>query len=155
MIWNLYEPTDPTVMKKSLHTILCHLSIRYVSEAQPIPAFTGGGRPRYVRRKQHHLTRRIRRLLTEMNIRLQHPVSDIEGVVAMTVLRAIASATADARKPVKLVHTARFKAVREEPEVSPEGNYRLPSVTMLRMKPEEYDFFVARMKKYESCMGAD
>jgi hypothetical protein len=60
----------------------------------------------------------------------------------------------DARKPVERMHTERFKAGREEPEASPEGNYRPHSVTMLKMKPEEYDFFVARMKKYESCMEA-
>jgi hypothetical protein len=52
------------------------------------------------------------------------------------------------------MHTERFKAGREESESSPEGSYRPHSVTMLKMKPEEYAFFVSRMKKYESGMEA-
>jgi hypothetical protein len=80
-------------------------------------------------------------------------VSDIEGAGSMHVQRAIASGTADARKPVKRMHTERFKAGREEPEASPEGNYRPHFVTMLKMKLEEYDFFVAQMKKYERIVG--
>jgi hypothetical protein len=53
-----------------------------------------------------------------------------------TVLRAIASGTADARKPVGQMHMERFKAGRDEPEASPEGNYVPHSVMMLKMKPE-------------------
>jgi hypothetical protein len=78
-------------------------------------------------------------------------VSDIEGVGAMTVLRAITSGTDDARKPVERMHTERFKAVREEPEASPEGSYRPHSVTMLKMKPEEYDLFVSQMKNMKAA----
>jgi hypothetical protein len=108
-----------------------------------------------VRKQKSETLTRVQRLLTVMNIKLQHQLSDIERVGAMNMLRTIASGTADARKPVERMHTERVKAGREEPEASPEGNYRPHSVTMLKMKPEEYDFFVARMKKQKSCMGAD
>jgi transposase len=104
-----------------------------------------------VRKQKSQTPTRIQRLLTVMNIRLQHQVNDIEGVGAMNVLRATALGTDDARKLVELMHTARFKAGREEPEASLEGNYRPHSVAMLKMKPEEYDFFVARMKNMKAA----
>jgi transposase len=97
---------------------------------------------------------RIQRLLTVMNIKLQHYVSDIEGSGAMKVLRAIASGVQDAPTLVNLMHVERFKAGRENLEASLEGNYKPHLVTLLRMKLEEYDFFVSQMKKYEGCIEA-
>jgi transposase len=105
------------------------------------------------KQKSETLTR-IRRLLTLMNIKLQHHVSDIEGVGSMKVLRAIASGTKDPEVLIDMMNVARFKTDRSELVSSPEGNYRPHFVTMLRMKSEEYDFFVGQMKKYETHMEA-
>jgi pyruvate/oxaloacetate carboxyltransferase len=100
-----------------------------------------------VQRQKSETLTRIQRLLTLMNIKLQHHVSDIEGVGAMNVLRAIASGTQEAETLVSLMHAEHFKASREELVASLEGNYRPHFVAMLKMKLEEYDFFVSQMKK--------
>jgi hypothetical protein len=89
-----------------------------------------------------------------MNIKLQHHVSDIEGVGSMKVLRAIASGTKDPEALIDMPNVARFKAGRSELVSSLEGNYGPHFVTMPRMKSEEYDFFVGQMKKYETHMEA-
>ncbi|MDR1224235.1 MAG: hypothetical protein LBL07_15350 [Tannerella sp.] len=103
--------------------------------------------------KSQTLTR-IQRLLTLMNVKLQHIISDMEGAGAMKVLRAVASGTDDAQTLVEVMNAERFKAGREELVRSLEGNYKPHLITMLRMKLEEYDFFVSQMKKYETCIEA-
>jgi transposase len=92
---------------------------------------------------------RMHRLLELMNVKFQHLISDIEGVGGMKLLRAIASGVSDAEKLVGCLNLNLFKAKREELGASLEGVYEKQFVTLLKMKLEEYDFFVDRMKQYE------
>jgi len=99
--------------------------------------------------KSETLTR-IQRLLSMMNIKLQHLISDIEGVGGMKIIRAIASGVTCTEKLVNLIDVKRFKASREDLIASLEGIYKEQFVNLLNMKLQEYDFFVSRMKKYEA-----
>ncbi|MDR0866144.1 MAG: IS110 family transposase [Candidatus Symbiothrix sp.] len=92
---------------------------------------------------------RMHRLLTLMNIKFQHLISDIEGAGGMKLLRAIACGITDPQELLSYINVDRFKAVREELLDSLNGIYKEQFVTLLQMKLEEYDFFVHRMKKYE------
>jgi hypothetical protein len=92
---------------------------------------------------------RMHRLLTLMNIKFQHLISDIEGVGGMKLLRAIACGVSEPEELLAYIDVDRFKASREELLDSLNGIYKEQFVTLLQMKLEEYDFFVNQMKKYE------
>ena len=98
--------------------------------------------------KSETLTR-IQRILTLMNIKLQHWISDIEGVGGLKMIRAIASGVTDPEQLVNLIDVKRFKASREVLVSSLEGIYKEHFVTLLKMKLQEYDFFVSQMRHYE------
>jgi hypothetical protein len=98
--------------------------------------------------KSETLTR-IQRILTQMNVKIQHVVSDIEGVGCMRILRAIASGIVDAEKLLNLIAPLNFKASRETLIASLQGIYKEQYITILKLKLREYDFFVAQMRTYD------
>jgi len=102
-----------------------------------------------VQQQKSETLTRIQRLLTMMNIKLHHVISDVEGVGGMIILRAIASGVTCAEALADLIDVERFKASRNEIVSSLEGIYKEQFVTLLKMKLQEYDFFVSRMKLYE------
>jgi transposase len=102
-----------------------------------------------IQRQKSDTLNRIHRILSLMNIKLQHIISDIEGVGGMKLLRAIASGINDPATLLKQIDVDRFKAEEETFLESLTGIYKEQFVTLLRMKLEEYDFFVSRMKLYE------
>ena len=99
--------------------------------------------------KSETLTR-IQRILTLMNVKFQHLISDIEGVGGMNMIRAIASGVTDPEKLVNLIDVKRFKASREDLVSDLEGIYKEHYVNLLKMKLQEYDFFVSQMRHYET-----
>ena len=105
-----------------------------------------------VQRQKSETLTRIQRLLTMMNIKIQHIISDIECVGGRTILRAIASGITNAEELVNLIDVGRFKASREELVASLEGIYKQQFITLLKMKLQEYDFYVSQMKNYERCI---
>jgi hypothetical protein len=92
---------------------------------------------------------RIQRQLEMMNVKMQHIVSDIEGVGSLKVIREIANGETDPEKLVSLLNLNLFKATREELVESLRGNYRPCLVNVLKEKLVEYDFFVSQMRRYE------
>ena len=102
-----------------------------------------------VQKQKSETLTRIQRILTMMNLKLQHVISDMEGAGGMTILRAIASGVNQAEALVDLIDVERFKASREEIAASLEGIYKTQFVTLLKMKLQEYDFFIHQMKEYE------
>ncbi len=92
---------------------------------------------------------RIHRLLTQMNIKVQHLISDIEGVGGMKLLRAIAQGISDPGELLTLIDLKRFKASREELLESLQGIYKKQFVILLQMKLKEYDFFKEQMIGYD------
>jgi transposase len=67
---------------------------------------------------------RIHRILTLMNIKVQHLISDIEGVTGMELLRAIASGIEEPEELLSLINTDRLKAGKEELLKSLRGIYK-------------------------------
>lgn len=105
-----------------------------------------------VQKQKSETLTRIQRLLTMMNLKLHHLISDIEGVGGMRILRAIASGVTCAQTLVNLIDAERFKASRDDLVSSLEGLYKEQFVALLKMKLQEYDFFVSQMRGYETLI---
>jgi hypothetical protein len=84
-----------------------------------------------------------------MNIKVQHVISDIEGVGGMQILRAIASGVTDPLQLLNLLDIYRFKASKEVLFTSLTGIYKEHCIVLLRLQLAEYDFFVSQMRLYE------
>lgn len=80
----------------------------------------------------------IGKALGLMNIKLQHVVSDLEGVSAMLIIRDIAGGVTDAKSLVNH-RDKKMKASIEELELSLTGNYSYSHVFMLRQYLTNYD----------------
>jgi transposase len=91
---------------------------------------------------------RIQRVLTEMNIKVQHLISDIEGVAGMKLLRGIAHGISDPHELLVLIDR-KLKATREDLLKSLNGHYRPQLVKILQRQLVAYDFFREQMKDYE------
>lgn len=95
---------------------------------------------------------RIQKTLTQMNVKVQHLVSDIEGVNAMKLLRGIASGISDPKKLLALMNTHQLKSSDEELLKSLNGIYKEQHVTILKNQLVAFDFYKQQMKVYESFM---
>lgn len=92
---------------------------------------------------------RIHRVLTQMNIKMQHLISDIEGVAGMTLLRAIARGVDDPEVLLSLIDVHRLKASEEDLKLSLKGMYKRQYIVILQHALKAYDFYKAEMKQYE------
>lgn len=92
---------------------------------------------------------RIHKLLTQMNIKVQHLISDIEGVSGMKLLRGIASGITDPQALLLLINTKKLKANEKDLLKSLEGIYKDQYVKILKNTLKSYDFFKERMREYE------
>ena len=63
--------------------------------------------------KKSNTLNRIQRILTQMNIKVQHLISDIEGVSGMHLLRAIANGKSDPEELISLINVKMLKASKE------------------------------------------
>lgn len=92
---------------------------------------------------------RIHKLLTQMNIKVQHLISDIEGVSGMKLLRGIASGITDPVELLSLINVGKLKAGKEDLIKSLEGIYKKQYVVILQNALKAYDFFKEQMRNYE------
>jgi transposase len=95
---------------------------------------------------------RIHKVLTQMNIKWQHVISDIEGVTGMQVLRRIAEGVQGADKLLAGVNTNKLKAKKEDITKSLEGIYKKHLQTILKNQLVAYDFYKSQMLVYESLI---
>ncbi|MBP9871858.1 MAG: IS110 family transposase [Nitrosomonas sp.] len=102
-----------------------------------------------VQKQKSDTLNRIHRLLTKMNIKVQHLISDIEGVSGMCLLRAIAGGESDAEKLLSLINISRLKSSKEDLLKSLKGVYKTPYLAILKNLLKAYDFFKQQMKSYE------
>ncbi|EHQ27630.1 IS110 family RNA-guided transposase [Mucilaginibacter paludis] len=93
---------------------------------------------------------RIQKNLTQMNVKFQHLISDIEGVAGMKLLRLIAAGATDPDTLLAQVNHALLKASPEDLLSSLKGDYRPHLVTMLRLNLEAFDFQKKQMLAYET-----
>lgn len=92
---------------------------------------------------------RIHRLLTQMNIKVQHLISDIEGVSGMKLLRGIAEGISDPSELLSRIDVTKLKAEKEDLLKSLTGAYKEQYIFILQHALKAYDFFKAQMKSYE------
>ena len=92
---------------------------------------------------------RIHKLLTQMNIKVQHLISDIEGVSGMELLRGIAKGITDPEQLLSLIDVSKLKAGKEDLIKSLNGVYKKQFIVILRNALKAYDFFKEQMKEYE------
>lgn len=95
---------------------------------------------------------RIHRVLTQMNVKVQHFISDIEGVSGMNLLHGIAEGIKDPGRLLSLMDTDKLKASEEDLLKSLNGLYKSQFVIILKNLLRQYDFFKAEMKGYELLM---
>jgi transposase len=89
-----------------------------------------------------------------MNIKVQHLISDIEGVTGMKLLRAISQGNNSPEVLLSMIDIRLLKAAKEDLLKSLNGNYSVQSVNILRLQLEAYDFFKEQMKAYEDLIEA-
>jgi transposase len=105
-----------------------------------------------LQRQKSDTLNRIQKVLSQMNIKVQHLISDIEGVGGMQLLRSIAEGETRADVLLSLLNTKRYKASEEELIKSLEGQFKPHYVTVLKNHLVAYDFYKARMKVYEELI---
>jgi len=93
---------------------------------------------------------RMQKNLTQMNVKFQHLISDIEGVAGMKLLRLIAAGATDPDTLLAQVNHTLLKASPDDLLSSLKGDYRPHLVTMLRLNLEAYDFQKKQMLAYET-----
>jgi transposase len=86
----------------------------------------------------------MQKALTQMNIQLQHVVSDITGVTGLHIIRDI---IAGVRDPARLAEhrDVRCKASEQTIRASLEGNYRAEHLFALRQSLELYEFYQSQI----------
>jgi transposase len=95
---------------------------------------------------------RIQKVLTQMNVKLQHVISDIEGVTGMKIIRRIAQGKQEPEQLLEGIALNRLKSSSEELIKSLQGRYRVHYVTVLKNHLIAYDFYKAQMKQYEQLI---
>lgn len=93
----------------------------------------------------------MQKALTQMNLQLQHVVSDITGVTGLRIIRAIVSGTRD---PDELA-SYRDRRCKSSPQIIREalvGNYQREHVFALRQALELYDFYQAQVAQCDEEM---
>jgi transposase len=102
-----------------------------------------------LQRQKSDTLNRIHKLLTQMNLKIQHLISDIEGVSAMKLLRGIARGINDATELLSLIDVTKLKADKEDLLKSLQGLYKKQYVVILQNSLKAFDFFKEQMKNYE------
>jgi transposase len=95
---------------------------------------------------------RIHKLLTQMNIKVQHLISDIEGVSGMRLLRAVAKGITEPDQLLNLIDVTKLKANKDDLLKSLNGIYKAHYVLILQQSLKAYDFFKEQMKAYEQLI---
>lgn len=90
----------------------------------------------------------IQRSLTNMNVKLQHIISDIEGVAGMKIITDISRGITDCKELAKH-RSSSMKASLEEIEQSLKGNYTSEHLFTLKQAINTYHFHLSQMKECE------
>jgi len=105
-----------------------------------------------LQKQKSDILNRIHRLLTQMNIKVQHLISDMEGVSGMKLLQGIAAGIKQPDELLSLIDPGRLKASEEELLKSLKGMYKQQYITILQYSLKAYDFFKQQMKSYEALI---
>src|SRR5579864_6178805 len=89
----------------------------------------------------------MQKALTQMNLQLQHVISDITGWTGMKILRAIVAGERDRRRLAAL-RDVRTKANEDTIAKALEGDYRAEHLFTLKQSVELFDFY---QKQIQDC----
>ena len=92
---------------------------------------------------------RIQKTLTKMNIKVQHIISDIEGVAGMGLLLGIAGGITKPEELLSTINIKQLKASREDLLKSLEGVYKNQYIIVLKNHLKMLNFLKQQMKEYE------
>jgi transposase len=92
---------------------------------------------------------RIHKVLTQMNIKFQHIISDIEGVAGMQVIERIANGVSCTETLLAGIKTERLKASEEQLVKSLEGIFKPQYQVVLKNHLIAYYFYKKQMLVYE------
>lgn len=95
---------------------------------------------------------RIHRVLTQMNIKFQHVISDIEGVTGMAVIEKIAQGETSTEILLSGINTGRLKTAREILIKSLQGEFKPHYVTVLKNHLTALRFYKKQMLEYEQII---
>lgn len=92
---------------------------------------------------------RIQKVLTLMNVKLQHIISDIEGVSGMNIIRKISRGITDPEELLRDIKISQLKASKEDLIKSLEGQFKPYLIEILNIHLNTYDFYKNQMKVCE------
>lgn len=95
---------------------------------------------------------RIHKVLTQMNIKFQHVISDIEGVAGMQVVERIAQGETCAETLLAGIKTKSLKTPKEELVKSLQGIFKLHYIIVLKNHLIAYHFYKKQMQAYEQLI---
>lgn len=95
---------------------------------------------------------RIHKVLTQMNLKVQHLLSDIEGVSGMIILRQMAAGIHEPERILEKVDVSLLKAQRSELVKSLKGHYKPHYIEVLRHQLKMYDFVKQQMRVFENLI---
>jgi transposase len=95
---------------------------------------------------------RIQKVLSQMNLKVQHLISDIEGVSGMKILRQIAAGIHEPEQILEMVDVHLLKAKRSELVKSLKGHYKPHYIQVLRHQMEMCDFVKQQMLVFETLI---
>lgn len=93
---------------------------------------------------------RIHKVLTQMNIKIQHIISDIEGVIGMQIIERIAAGQTSAETILEGLNITRLKATKEELIKSLKGIFKPHYITVLKNHLAACCFYKQQMLEYET-----
>lgn len=93
---------------------------------------------------------RIHKVLTQMNIKVQHVISDIEGVFGMQIIERIAAGETSAEALLEGLNINQLKATKEELIRSLKGIFKPHYITVLKNHLAACHFYRKQMLAYET-----
>lgn len=92
---------------------------------------------------------RIHKVLTQINIKVQHIISDIEGVIGMQMIERIAAGMNTPQAILEGLPIEKLKAGKEVLEQSLNGIFKPHYITVLKHHLIAYHFYKKQMLQYE------
>ena len=97
---------------------------------------------------------RIQKVLTQMNIKVQHIISDIEGVTGLRIVRRIAEGITAPEKILDGLNIHKLKASKEDLEKSLTGVFKPWYIKVLKQHLTAYYFYKKQMLEFETEIEA-
>lgn len=93
---------------------------------------------------------RIQKVLSQMNIKVQHIISDIEGVIGMQIIERIANGLTSSETILEGLDIKKLKSTKEDLEKSLKGIFKQHYIMVLKSHLASYHFYKNQMLKYEN-----